>query len=67
VKDSSQKNEWSYFNFEPGQSAAEAIGAGCNKCHSEHAAVEHTFVQFYPTLLEFAREKNLLKPGVQIH
>jgi cytochrome P460 len=67
VKDSSRPNEWSYYNFDPGEKQAEAMGGGCNKCHSEHAAVEHTFVQFYPTLLGFAREKNLIKPGVQIH
>lgn len=66
VKDSSRPNEWSYYNFDPGEKQAEAMGGGCNKCHSEHAAVEHTFVQFYPTLLGFAREKNLIKPGVQI-
>lgn len=67
VKDSSQKNEWSYYNFSPGEKTAEAMGGGaCNTCHSEHAAVEHTFVQFYPTLLSFAREKHLLKPGVAI-
>ena len=65
VKDSSQKNEWSYYNFNPGDKTAEALGGGaCNSCHSEHAAVEHTFVQFYPTLLSFAQEKHLLKPGV---
>lgn len=67
VKDASQKNEWSYYNFEPGERSAEVLGGGCNKCHSEHAAVEHTFVQFYPTLLSFAQEKNLLKPGVVVH
>jgi hypothetical protein len=67
VKDSSQKNEWSYYNFNPAQKTAEALGGGaCNTCHSEHAAVEHTFVQFYPTLLSFALEKHLLKPGVPI-
>lgn len=67
VKDSSQKNEWSYYNFSPGDKTAEALGGGgCNTCHSEHAAVEHTFVQFYPTLLSFAQEKHLLKPGVPI-
>jgi len=66
VKDSSRKDEWSYFNFDPGETMAQAMGGGCNKCHSEHAAVEHTFVQFYPTLLSFARERKLIKPGVQI-
>lgn len=67
VKDTAQKNEWSYYNFNPGDKTAEAIGGGaCNTCHSQHAAVEHTFVQFYPTLLSFAQEKHLLKPGVPI-
>lgn len=66
VKDASQKTEWSYYNFGPGEKSAEALGGGCNKCHSEHAAVEHTFVQFYPTLLSFAQQRNLLKPGVAI-
>jgi Cytochrome P460 len=67
VKDSSQEHEWSYYNFSPGEKTAEALGGGaCSTCHSEHAAVEHTFVQFYPTLLRFAQEKHLLKPGVPI-
>ena len=37
--------------------------APCVECHTEHTAVERTFVQFYPTLLEVAREKGTLKPG----
>ena len=66
VKDSSRAQEWSYYNFNPGDKTAEAIGPGCNNCHSKNAAVEHTFVQFYPTLLDFAVRKNLIKPGVAI-
>jgi len=66
VKDSSLEQEWSYYNFNPGDKTAEAIGPGCNNCHSKNAAVEHTFVQFYPTLLDFAVRKNLIKPGVAI-
>jgi hypothetical protein len=37
--------------------------AGCNACHSKNAAVEHTFVQFYPTLLEIAKAKGTLNPS----
>jgi hypothetical protein len=37
--------------------------ASCVQCHSEHGAVERTFVQFYPHLLEVAREKGTLKSG----
>jgi hypothetical protein len=66
VKDASRKEEWTYFNFSPGEDAAQPAGGGCNRCHAEHAAVEHTFVQFYPTLLSFAREKKLIKPGVAV-
>lgn len=66
VKDSSREQEWSYYNFSPGQTTGDADGPGCNSCHSKNGAVEHTFVQFYPTLLDFAIEKSLIKPGVSI-
>lgn len=67
VKDSSRPSEWSYYNFSPGETSANALGGGaCNKCHNDNAAVEHTFVQFYPTLLDFSIEKGVVKPGVDI-
>ncbi len=34
--------------------------AGCYTCHEAHAAVDTTFVQFYPTLLPVAVEKKTL-------
>ncbi len=30
----------------------------CWSCHDAHAAVEHTFVQFYPTLKCIAQQYN---------
>ena len=68
VKDSSRPQEWGYYNFNPGENTAAALPASnnCLKCHSDNGAVDHTFVQFYPTLLDFAVEKNLVKPGVSI-
>jgi len=67
VKDASRPHEWSYYNFDPGVTSAEVMpGGGCNKCHNDNAAVEHTFVQFYPTLLDFATDKGLIKPTVNI-
>jgi hypothetical protein len=67
VKDSSRSSEWSYYNFGPGATAAGALGGGaCANCHSANGAVEHTFVQFYPTLLDFSIEKGVVKPGVHI-
>jgi len=37
--------------------------AVCYSCHAEHAAVDTTFVQFYPTLLEIAKKKGTLSPA----
>ena len=34
---------------------------GCYACHDAHAAVEHTFVQFYPTLIPVAKAKGTFK------
>lgn len=66
VKDSSRPQEWSYYNFGPQDSVGEPLGQGCSNCHSKNGAVEHTFVQFYPTLLDFAIEKNVVKTNVNI-
>jgi hypothetical protein len=66
VKDASRRSEWTYYNFAPGDRESAGITGSCSTCHAEHGAVEHTFVQFYPTLLEFARQKHLLKPGVAV-
>lgn len=37
--------------------------ADCYSCHAQHAAVDTTFVQFYPTLLAIAKQKNTLSPA----
>ena len=37
--------------------------AVCYSCHEQHGAVDTTFVQFYPTLLEIAQKKGTLAPG----
>jgi hypothetical protein len=56
---------WGYFGFSGSAPTAKVLGAsaGCNACHSKNAAVEHTFVQFYPTLLEIAIAKKTLNPS----
>jgi hypothetical protein len=70
VKDARFPDGWAFYRFGPGDQLAsvakplvDAEAAPCVECHSEHAAVERTFVQFYPHLLEVAREKGTLKPG----
>jgi hypothetical protein len=65
VKDNSRfkKDGWEYFAFGPTATTAAGIGekGGCNACHNKNAAVENTFVQFYPTLLEVARAKGTVR------
>ena len=34
--------------------------SSCNSCHAQNAAVENTFVQFYPTVLEVAKKAGTL-------
>jgi hypothetical protein len=51
---------WGYYSFDgpegPVRSAqALPATASCYSCHRKKAAVENTFVQFYPTLLEAAK------------
>jgi hypothetical protein len=62
VKDEARfPGKWAFFDF-----AKEAPGelfpkqAACYSCHEQHAAVDTTFVQFYPTLLPIAKEKKTL-------
>jgi hypothetical protein len=63
LKDES-RGGWAFFGFGDGPNGGhipkEAV---CYSCHADHAAVDTTFVQFYPTLLEIARQKNTFSPG----
>jgi len=62
VKDEARfPGKWAFFGFEDQVSAKMVpTDAACYSCHSAHGAVDTTFVQFYPTLLEIARKKNTL-------
>jgi hypothetical protein len=62
VKDETRfPGKWAFFAF-GGEKIAKAIptSADCYSCHAQHAAVDTTFVQFYPTLLPVAKEKRTL-------
>jgi hypothetical protein len=64
VKDTARfKGGCGFFGFGPNVSSAKLLGptANCYTCHPQNGAVENTFVQFYPTLLEVARAKGTLK------
>jgi len=59
VKDSARNPEkWAYYGFDAEGKTAGAMprGNGCWSCHEAHAAVEHSFVQFYPTLKVVAKK-----------
>jgi len=70
VKDEGRfADKWAYFNFNGAEKAASAVTPSrndCWKCHDQNAAVEHSFVQFYPELLKIARAKGTVKPGVHL-
>jgi hypothetical protein len=56
---------WAFFVSSDGKAAGRLMpqSASCYSCHSDHGAVDTTFVQFYPTLLPVAKEKATLSAG----
>lgn len=70
VKDDKRfPDKWAYFAFDAREKFAPATTPSKNQCwtcHEANAAVEHSFVQFYPELLKVAREKGTIKPTVHL-
>lgn len=68
VKDEKRyADKWAYFGFGTDRKTASAMRPSkndCWNCHEQNAAVEHTFVQFYPEMLKIARAKGTIKPSV---
>ena len=65
VKDEARfPGKWTFFVSDgkaPGRLMPQT--ATCYSCHSDHGAVDTTFVQFYPTLLGIAKAKSTLSPA----
>jgi hypothetical protein len=59
--------KWAFFGFPSGATTAKMIPQteNCYSCHSDHGAVDTTFVQFYPTLLPIAKAKGTLAAAYQ--
>jgi hypothetical protein len=59
IKDEARfPGKWAFFGFDNGKTAKMIpASAECYSCHAAHAAVDTTFVQFYPTLLPIAKSK----------
>ena len=70
VKDEARfPDKWAYFGFGADKHTAQAIPPArnaCWKCHEDNAAVEHSFVQFYPEMLKIARAKGTIKANVKL-
>jgi hypothetical protein len=62
IKDSKRfQGSWAFFAFDDtGPAKMIPQTAQCYSCHALHTAVDTTFVQFYPTLLEIATAKGTL-------
>jgi hypothetical protein len=72
VKDATRfPGKWAFFIFDDTKpddaktATAKMVPTDmiCYSCHAEHAAVDTTFVQFYPTLLPIAKAKGTLSPS----
>jgi len=67
IKDESRfggQGNWAFFGFgDEKTSKMISQTADCYSCHSQHAAVDTTFVQFYPTILSIAKSHNTLSPS----
>jgi hypothetical protein len=64
VKDAKLEGGWGFFEFDkPTSARLVKRPASCYECHESHAAVDTTFVQFYPTLIGLAKTKNTLSPN----
>ena len=57
------KGGWGFFIFEGDAPAELSSIKACYECHTDHAAADTTFVQFYPTLLPIAEKLKTLSPA----
>lgn len=67
VKDTSkfpETNGWGFFEFGNSREPAKLLAKNqsCYTCHATNGAVEQTFVQFYPTLIDIAKAHGTFKP-----
>jgi hypothetical protein len=56
--------KWAFFDFENSAQSGSLFprSADCYSCHEQHGAVDTTFVQFYPTLMDVAKQKGTVQP-----
>jgi hypothetical protein len=66
VKDSS-RGGWAFYGFQGGAQEGKPFPktADCFSCHEQNGAVDSTFVQFYPTLIDTARKHGTYKAAAE--
>ena len=53
---------WAFFNLTKDKVAKPMpSNSSCQTCHESHGAVDQTFVQFYPTLIDIAKAKGTFR------
>ena len=58
LKDKRVPGGWAFYGFDEAKATTPfPHEMDCYSCHEAHAAVDTTFVQFYPTLLKVAEQK----------
>ena len=63
LKDARLPGGWGFYDFGTRTDPVTPLPqtASCYACHRDNTAVEHTFVQFYPTLMDVARRHGTVK------
>ena len=62
VKDAKLPGGWGFYGFGKGDTAKLIpTTTNCYSCHEQHGSVDTTFVQFYPTLIDIAKQKGTSK------
>lgn len=69
VKDTqrfAETNGWAFFGFGDSRQPAAQVAKtqDCYSCHPKNGAVEQTFVQFYPTLIDIAKAHKTFRDDV---
>ena len=64
VKDEARfPGKWAFYGFNGNAATAKPLPTtqSCYSCHAQNGAVDNTFVQFYPTLADIAKQKGTFK------
>jgi hypothetical protein len=63
VRDAS-RGGWAFYEFPRGAKEGDLLpkDRDCYSCHEKNGAVDTTFVQFYPTLIDIAKSKGTYRP-----